>query len=119
MIKATIIGHIGTPATEKKGMDGDSYFTFSVAASNKKDAQPLWVTVFTKQAKLAPYLTKGTQVYIDGNLELKLYTNKQGQEVIGASINNPTIQLIGGKKDGNATSSSGYQSNSEPEDLPF
>jgi len=119
MIKATIIGNIGISAIEKKTKDGDSYFIFTLAANNKKEAPPLWVTVFTRQHKLAPYLVKGAQVYVDGNLDVYIYKNKEGQQAVGMTINNPTIRLVGSKKDDASTFPIDHSNDNQLDDTPF
>jgi single-stranded DNA-binding protein len=48
---------------------------------------------------LAPYMTKGKQVSVDGSLKYNVYTNRDGVEVKAVNINAREIVLLGNKDD--------------------
>ena len=57
------------------------------------------VTVWRDRgAKLAPHLTLGRPVYIEGDVDASAYTNKEGKAVAQLEMTNPyKIKLIGKK----------------------
>lgn len=74
---AQIIGHIGSDA-EKKESNGREYVKFSIADTIKtKDKETtVWVTCFSNMTGLVPYLKKGKQVFVSGELVPSVHENK-------------------------------------------
>lgn len=110
---------------------------------SRKDASGQWsdeasffdVTVWGKQAEsLKQYLTKGTQILVDGHLKQDRW-EKDGQKFSKVNIVADNIQLLGSPKGGNsggyqappakeaAPDSSSYDGAADaapfPEDIPF
>jgi single-strand DNA-binding protein len=102
MLQTTIVGHIGQDA-EVKITNGKKSIQFSVCHSETwrnedgtKAEKSTWVTVFTKQENLAPYLKKGNKVAVIGNTSLNCYkSQKDGNWNAGLTINANTIELLG------------------------
>lgn len=86
MIKMQVIGHLGRDCTTNL-VNGKSVMNFAVAHSEKfKDAQgnqkekTLWVdcSYWSERTAIAPYLKKGTQVYVEGQPDLRTYSKQDG-----------------------------------------
>jgi single-strand DNA-binding protein len=63
------------------------------------------VSMFGKLAEIAgEYLRKGSQVYIEGKLQTRKWTNKEGQDQYTTEIVldpfNGVMQMLGGKSEG-------------------
>ena len=101
-IKAHVIGRLGKDAEEVQVGEGRA-LRFSVASDRrKKDASGQWVkmtdwvTVQTYQVNLKPYLTKGKQVVVSGDLIAELWTRKDGTMSLDLAIMKADITLLGG-----------------------
>ena len=81
--------------------------------SGEKQERTEWhrVVLFGRQAEVAgEYLKKGRSVYIEGRLQTRKYTDKDGVEKYSTEIVADRMQLIGGGRDspgGDAEFSSG------------
>mgnify|MGYP000420284195 CR=1 FL=1 len=61
------------------------------------------VTFFGKLAEIAgQYLKKGSQVYVEGSLRTRKYTDKDGAEKQITEIRGQDFQLLGARPDGAA-----------------
>jgi len=114
--KVILIGRLGKDAESKFTPSGTSVATFSIATSwRQKDQQTgEWKEhtdwhniVFWRAENVAPYLTKGTQVYIEGRLQTRNYENKEGRKVYVTEVVAEELILLGGKQ-GGADSSGEY-----------
>ena len=101
-IKAHVIGRLGKDAEEVQVGEGRA-LRFSVASDRrKKDASGQWVkmtdwvAVQTYQVNLRPYLTKGKQVVVSGDLIAELWTRKDGTMSLDLAIMRADITLMGG-----------------------
>ena len=78
--------------------------TFSVAVDtgfgDKKTTTFFNCTYFRKAEGLVPLMVKGTQVFVTGELTLRIWTNKEGKEVTSPSINVASVELVGSKPTG-------------------
>jgi len=91
--KMIIVGNLGRDPEARSMPSGDRMVTFSIATSETwKDKQSgerrektEWhnIVIFNDHlAKVAEnYLKKGSKVYIEGSLQTRKYTNRDGQEV--------------------------------------
>ncbi len=90
---------------------GDAVANIAVATTDKwKDKatgeareQTEWhrVSFFGKLAEIAgQYLTKGSQVYIEGKLQTRKYTDKDGVEKFATEIKADTMQMLGARQGG-------------------
>jgi single-strand DNA-binding protein len=143
MIKLQVIGNLGKDCTTNN-VNGRNVINFSVAHTEKyKNSQgqlqekTTWVecAYWTDRTAIAPYLKKGTQVYVEGNPDVRSYTTNDGRNGASLQMRVQNIQLLGSRSsDGNDSndSNSSYSnqqntaasnfSNAEPEiadDLPF
>jgi len=115
--KVILVGHLGKDAETKFTPAGASVTRFSVATSRRwKDQQSgewkeetdwhnisLW-----RSENLAPYLTKGKQVYVEGRLQTRSYEDKDGQKKYSTEVVADDVILLGGRGEGGAESGGGY-----------
>jgi single-strand DNA-binding protein len=107
MIKLQVIGNLGKDGVVNN-VNGKNVINFSVAHTEKfKDAQgvqkdkTIWVecAYWTDRTGIAPYLKKGTQVYVEGQPEVRNYTTKDGTQGSSLSLRVNSVQLLGGRND--------------------
>lgn len=105
MFKAEIIGYIGSDAKIVNN-NGNEFVSFSVAHSEKREEKEIttWVNVSTPSIKLSKYLTKGTKVFVRGNVGVRTYKNEQGATLASLNVYATEIEFCGGKKDDGNTS---------------
>jgi single-strand DNA-binding protein len=110
MLKALAIGHLGKDAVVNL-VNGKNVINFSVAHSEKwKDAQgqPMekttWVdcSYWTDKTAVAPYLKKGTQVYVEGQPEVRTYQANDGTTKATLSVRVGSIQLLSSASNDNS-----------------
>jgi len=121
MIKLQVIGNLGKDCV-LNNVNGKNVINFSVAHTEKfKDAQgnqkdkTIWVecAYWTERTGIAPYLKKGTQVYVDGQPDIRTYQTQDGKQGASLSLRVASVQLLGGKTEGG--NSGGTQSyNQQP-----
>ena len=109
--KVILIGNLGKDAETKFTPNGTSVATFSIATSwRQKDQQTGewkdhtdWHNIVLWRAEnVAPYLTKGTQVYVEGRLQTRSYENKEGKKVYVTEVVANELILLGGRRGGEA-----------------
>ena len=96
-MKVEIIGNLGHPAETKTTKDGQRQFLqFSVADNKQVNGQKVtqWVNVIYNGTKVAPYLVKGTKVFVRGDLNANLYTKKDGTSAIDLTIYATELQIV-------------------------
>lgn len=103
--KVILIGRLGRDPETRFMPNGDAVCNFSVATSEKytdKNGQRQeateWheVTMFRKLAEIAgQYLTKGSQVYIEGKIKSRKYTDKKGVERTAYEIIANEMKMLG------------------------
>ncbi|WP_308904394.1 single-stranded DNA-binding protein [Neisseria subflava] len=116
--KVILIGRLGQEPTIRYMPNGEAVCNFSVATSEKytdKNGQRQeateWhnVTMYRKLAEIAgKYLTKGSQVYLEGKIQSRKYQGKDGIERTAYDIIANEMKMLGGGND------SGQQSNQTP-----
>ncbi len=116
MIKMQVIGRLGKDCVVNT-VNGKNVINFTVAHSEKyKDSQGInqekttWVdcAYWTDRTAISPYLVKGTQVYVEGNPEVRSFTRQDGTGGASLSLRVRDVQLLGSKADGGGVSSSSY-----------
>ena len=115
MIKLQVIGNLGKDAIVNN-VNGKNVINFTVAHTERfKDAQgnqkdkATWVdcAYWTDRTAVAPYLKKGTQVFVEGQPDVRTYTTQDGRNGASLTLRVMSVQLLGGK------SSEGGGSNAE------
>src|SRR5688500_14096031 len=109
MIKMQVIGRLGKDCIVNT-VNGKNVINFTVAHCEKyKDSQgnqqekTTWVEAayWTDRTAIAPYLTKGTQVYVEGSPEVRSFQRNDGTAGASLSLRVRDIQLLGRKGDNN------------------
>jgi single-strand DNA-binding protein len=107
MIKMQVIGNLGKDCVVNT-VNGKSVINFTVAHTEKyKDSQGVnqekttWVdcAYWTDRTAIAPYLTKGTQVFVEGAPEVRSFTRGDGSAGASLSLRVREVQLLGTRKD--------------------
>lgn len=107
MLKAIAIGNLGADA-ELKSSNGRDFITFRIAHSynftstdGNLSSQVIWIDCISNNIeKVFPYLKKGTSVYVEGTLSLRVYSSKVDRCMkAGITLHVDNLQLIGGKVD--------------------
>ncbi len=107
MIKMQVIGRLGKDCVVNT-VNGKNVINFTVAHSEKyRDSQgnnqekTTWVdcAYWTDRTAVAPYLTKGTQVYVEGSPEVRSFQRQDGTAGASLSMRVRDVQLLGSKAD--------------------
>ena len=122
--KVIIIGRLGRDPEMRYTASGDAICNMTVAtseswkdkATGEKKELAEWhrISMFGKLAEIAgQYPKKGSQVYIEGSLRTRKWTDKDGIERYTTEIRADTMKMLGSKPDGGSSSNdsgdSGYQ----------
>lgn len=103
MLKAQVIGNLGKDAVLNT-VSGKNVINFTVAHTEQyKDAQgnqkekTIWVDCgyWTEKTGIAPYLKKGTQVYVEGQPDIRVW-EKDGKSGAALTLKVLQVQLLGG-----------------------
>ena len=116
MIKLQAIGNLGKDCVTNT-VNGKSVINFNVAHTEKyRDAQgnqkdkTIWVecAYWTDKTAIAPYLRKGTQVYVDGSPEVRTYTKNDGTTAASLTLRVSSVQLLGTRNESTTPQQGGY-----------
>ena len=105
------VGNLGKDPETRYAPNGEAICNITIACSESwKDKQTgekkemtEWVRIsfFGKLAEIAgQYLRKGSQVYIEGSLRTRKWTDKDGVERYTTEIRADVMKMLGGKGDG-------------------
>ena len=114
--KVIIVGNLGNEPENRYMPNGDQVTNISVATTDKwtdkntgeRKELTEWhrITFYRKLAEIAgQYLRKGSQVYVEGRLRTRKYTDKEGIERYATEIIADAMQMLGSAQ--NAGSSQG------------
>lgn len=102
--KAILLGRLGKDAETKFTSNGAAKTTFSVATSRRwkqgdewKEATDWHNVVLWRSEKLAEFLLKGKQVYVEGRTETRQY-EKDGEKRYITEVVADNVILIGGDR---------------------
>ena len=108
--KVILIGRLGRDPECRYLPNGDAVCNFSLATteswkdqSGQKKERTEWhnITMYRKLAEIAAqYLKKGSQVYIEGRIQSRKYTGKDGIERTAYEIVCSEMKMLGGKAEG-------------------
>ena len=137
--KVILIGNLGRDPEVRHTAGGDAVATFTMATtdrwadpqSGERKERTEWhrVVAWGKQAEIAgEYLRRGRQVYLEGSLQTREWTDQQGQKKYTTEIKCQRFQMLGAKGEGSSApapapsaSAPGRQpaSTATHDDLPF
>lgn len=109
----SFIGRLGRDPETKYLPNGDAVTNFSIAVgeswkdkdSGEKKETVEWVrcTAWRKLGEICgEYLKKGGQVFVSGKMKTREWTDKEGVKRYTTEIIVDRMQMLGGKKDGEA-----------------
>jgi single-strand DNA-binding protein len=108
--KVILLGNLGRDPETRYTTGGDAVTNLNVATNEQwkdkngeKQERTEWhrVVLFGRQAEVAgEYLKKGRSVYIEGRLQTRKYTDKDGVEKFSTEIVADRMQLVGGGREG-------------------
>ena len=133
--KVILIGRLGRDPETRFMPNGEAVCNFSVATSEKytdkngqrqEDTEWHNVTMYRKLAEIAgKYLKKGSQVYIEGKIKSRKYTDKNGVERTAYDIIANEMKMLGGNSQATQEQPKHQQAPAAPvedvddDDLPF
>jgi single-strand binding protein len=108
--RVIIIGHLGNDPEIRTMPNGEMIANISVATSEswtdknsgEKKTQTEWhrIVLYRRLAEItAQYLTKGSQVYIEGRLKTRKWQDSNGQDRYTTEIQGDNLQMLGGRQD--------------------
>ena len=108
--KVTIVGYLGRDPELRYTPQGTPVCDFSIATTERRKDKSgefqdhtTWfrVSLFGRQAEVASqYLSKGRQVYVEGTLTQREYTDKEGNARTSLDVRGSDIQFISSSADG-------------------
>jgi single-strand DNA-binding protein len=116
MIKLQVIGNLGKDCITNN-VNGKTVMNFTVAHTERfRDAQgnqkdkTIWVdcAYWSDRTGIAPYLRKGTQVYVEGNPEIRTFTKQDGTYGASLTLRVVSIQLLGARPEGGGSGGGDY-----------
>lgn len=104
--KVMLIGNLGRDPEVRYTQGGTAVANFTLAtndrwtdpASGEKKERTEWhrVVVFAKQAEIAgEYLRKGRQVYVEGSLQTREWTDRDGNKRYTTEVRAQRFQMLG------------------------
>lgn len=131
--KVTLIGNLGNDPEIRYLPSGDAVANLSLAtteswrdkATGEQREATEWhrLTMFGRLAEIAgQYLKKGSQIYVEGSIQTKKYTDKDGIERYATGVKCTVMKMLGSRVEGQQTSSpatSNQTVNDLEDDIPF
>ena len=107
--KVILVGNLGRDPEVRYTASGDAMCNLSVAttdnwrdkATGERKEVTEWhrVSFFGKTAEVCgQYLKKGSQIYVEGSLRTRKWTDKDGQEKYTTEIRGDAMQMLGGRQ---------------------
>lgn len=107
--KVMVIGNLGRDPEVRYTQSGDAVANFSLAATETwkdkggtKQERTEWVrcTAFGRTGEIAgEYLKTGSQCYVEGRMQTRKWTDKEGVERYTTEVVVDKLVLLGGKRD--------------------
>lgn len=108
--KVILVGNLGRDPEMRYLPSGEAVANLAIATTDKyKDKtgqmveQTEWhrVSFFGRTAEVCgQYLKKGSQIYVEGSIRTRKYTDKEGVEKYATEIRGDRMQMLGGKGGG-------------------
>lgn len=127
--KVILIGNLGQDPLLRYMQSGDAIANLNIATTDtwkdkggEKQEKTEWhrVMIFGKLAEIAgEYLKKGAQVYIEGRLQTRKWTDKSNIERYTTEIVAEKMQMLGGKPKAETTNGSASAGGQQQQDNPF
>ena len=108
--KVILVGRLGRDPETRYMPNGDAITNFSLATdeqwrdrNGERQTRTEWhnITLFGKLGEIAgQYLRKGSQVFIEGKIQSRKYTGKDGIERMAYDIIGNEMKMLGNRNDG-------------------
>jgi single-strand DNA-binding protein len=108
--KVILIGNLGRDPEVRFTPSGQAVANFTIATNDswtdkqgQKQERTEWhrIVVWGKLAEICgEYLSKGRQAYVEGRLQTREWTDKEGKKNYTTEIVAQTVQFLGGRGDG-------------------
>lgn len=109
--KVTLIGNLGADPEVRHMTNGDQVANIRLAttdtwrdkASGEQRESTEWhrVVFYRRLAEIVgQYLAKGSQIYLEGRIKTRKWTDKDGQERYTTEIEATELKMLGGRRDG-------------------
>ncbi|OIO54121.1 MAG: single-stranded DNA-binding protein [Alphaproteobacteria bacterium CG_4_10_14_0_2_um_filter_63_37] len=106
--KVILVGNLGRDPEVRYTQNGDAVATLNIATteswrdkqSGERKESTEWhrVVIWGKQAEIAKqYLSKGRQVYVEGRLQTRKWTDQNGQEKYTTEVRCDNFKMLGGR----------------------
>ncbi|PIE04767.1 MAG: single-stranded DNA-binding protein [Spirochaetales bacterium] len=118
--KVILVGRLTRDAEQSYTQSGYAILKFSIAVNRRRKQGDQWVdeanffdvTVWGRQGEaIAPYMTKGKQVGVEGQLRQERWDAQDGSKRSKVTVEATNIQLLGGRD--SASSGGAYQDNAQ------
>ncbi len=125
--KVILVGNLGRDPEMRYLPSGEAVANLALATTDKyKDKsgqlveQTEWhrISFFGRTAEVCgQYLKKGSQVYVEGSIRTRKYTDKEGIEKYATEIRGDRMQMLGGRSGGGMASmdDGGYDQSPPPQ----
>jgi single-strand DNA-binding protein len=132
----TFIGNLGRDPEVRYMPNGDAVANYSIACTDSfkdkagaKQERTEWVRIvqYGKGAEVAgQYLKKGAAVYVQGRMQTRKWTNKEGVDQYTTEIIADRMQMLGGRESGTSAGKdekpneqNGVNSFDDSDSIPF
>lgn len=126
--KVILVGNLGRDPEMRYLPSGEAVASLNIATTDKykdKSGQMVeateWhrVSFFGRTAEVCgQYLKKGSQVYVEGSIRTRKYTDKEGVEKYATEIRGDRMQMLGGRGGGMADMDDSGPAQSAPRSQP-
>jgi len=107
--KVILVGNLGRDPETRFSPEGAAFTNFSIATtdtwkdkgSGEKQERTEWhrISTFGRLAEICgEYLKKGSQVYLEGRLQTRKWTDKEGQERYTTEVIADRMQMLGSRQ---------------------
>jgi single-strand DNA-binding protein len=133
--KVILVGNLGRDPELRYTTNGTPVANFTMATterwtdpSGEKKERTEWhrIVVWGKQAEIVgEYLRKGRQVYVEGSLQTREWTDREGAKRYTTEVRAMRVQMLGRAQDRESVPAGGGERVAEPEkgfdedDIPF
>lgn len=110
--KVILIGHVGKTPVIRRTQDGRAVANFSLATSEsfadrqqQQQERTEWhsIVAFGKLGEICErFVTKGKQIYVEGRLQTRKWTDREGKDRYSTEIVANSMMLLGRREEGGA-----------------
>lgn len=122
--KCILVGHLGADPETRTSQAGNMVATLKIATNERVKRGDSWedatewhrVVCFGRTAEnVARFLAKGRQIYIEGRIQTRKWTDRDGNERWTTEIVANDVRFLGG---GRGQGQGGYSERRRPSDAP-